>query len=86
MAASWYKIFNLAEFNASGLVSQTLLLNLPDRGQQTFEIFKGNEVNLVYADAFLPVDFLGMNPYVQGDYAVYRDDADDVWLGIQEDE
>ncbi len=85
MAASWYKIFNLPEFLATGILSRTLVLEIETLGPQTFEVFKGNYVSVLYADAFLPIDFLEQNPYAQGSYAIYKDDADDVWIGIEDD-
>lgn len=86
MSASWYKLFNLADFLAESLVSRTLVETLNDRGEQTFEIFRGNYVSVQYADAFLPINFLDRNPYVQGNYAVWRDGNDDIWFGFQEDD
>lgn len=86
MAARWYKLFNVAEFLTESLDSRTLVLDLPDRGEETFEIFRGNYVSVAYDDGFLPIEFLDRNPYVQGSYAVYRDEADDIWFGFGEDE
>lgn len=87
MAAQWYKLFNVAEFMAESIVQRTLVEILPDRGEETFHIFRGSYVSVAYADAFLPIGFLDRNPYVQGDYAVYKDPYDNIWFGFQvEDE
>lgn len=83
MAAEWYKLFNLADFLATGLVSRTLIFDLEGRGPTTFEVFRGNEVSVAYDDAFLPVSFLDQNPYAQPGYAVYLDSSDDVWFGFE---
>lgn len=83
MTYDWYKIFNLTEFLATGLVARSLVLELDGRGSTTFEIFRGNEVGVQFDDAFLPVSFLEQNPYVQGTYAVYLDATDNVWFGFE---
>ncbi len=86
MSAKWYNIFNLAEFLAEDLVSRTLIVELESIGSQTFEIFRGSQVSVAYGGAFLPVSFLGRNPYTytDGGYAIYKDEADDVWIGIED--
>lgn len=86
MSASWYNIFNVAEFIDEELVSRTLVLTLPDRGEKTFEIFRGNYVSVLFDGVLLPIEFLDQNPYVNGEYAIYKDEADEVWFGFQEDE
>jgi hypothetical protein len=83
----WYKIFNLPDFVATGLVQRSFVMNLEGRGIQTFVVSQGNEVSIYYDDAFLPVNFLGRNLFVQGLYAVYKDpDTNNVWFGFQNDE
>ncbi len=86
MAANWFNIFNKTEFLAESLVSRTLIVNLAGVGQATFEIFSGNYVSVLYDDVFLPVGFLDTNPYMRDGYAVYEDDAGDVWFGIEDEE
>lgn len=85
MSVNWYKLFNVTEFLAEGLVSRTLVLELEGIGTQTFEIFRGNYVSVLYADTFLPIELLDQNPYAREGYAVYKDTADDVWIGIEAD-
>lgn len=85
MSARWYKIFNDAEFIADSVPSRTLVLPLEDRGTETFEIFRGKYTSVNYDDVFLPVNFLEQNPYVSGDYAVYKDAEDYVWFGFAKD-
>jgi hypothetical protein len=82
----WYKIFNMTDFVATGLVQRSFVVNLEKRGVQTFVVSNGNTVSVYYADAFLPVAFLNRNPYVQGLYAVYKDPDNNVWFGFQKDE
>lgn len=86
MNFDWYKIFNLTEFEATGLVSRTVTVFMEGIGTQEILITKGNLVSMMYADTLLPVEFLDKNPYSRaGDdhtYAVFKDEAADVWLGI----
>lgn len=86
MAYDWYKLFNKSEFEAENIPARTLLVQLDDRGVETFEIFRGNYVAVMYGDAFLPINFLDQNPYAQNGYAVYRDPNDDVWFGFEVEE
>lgn len=80
----WYRLFNLPEFIATGLVSRTLTLFLEGGpGEKNILITKGNAVSITYEDTFLPVEFAGQNPFITAPYAVYKDGNDDVWLGIE---
>ncbi len=85
MRFDWYKLFNLTEWIAGGLVAQSLTVNLEGKGRTTFEITQGNTtaVRLEAAGIFLPVAFLDNNPYTQDGYAVYLDAANDVWFGYE---
>lgn len=83
MIFNWYKIFNLTEFEALGLVSRTYKLTLNGIGEKEILVTKGNSVNVLYGDAFMPVNFYDYNPFIRGGYAVYKDaETDDVYLGI----
>lgn len=86
MIFNWFKVFNLTEFLATGLVSKTYLLILEGVGQKDVLVTYGNEISIVYEDVLLPVQFQGDNPFTRigdnGTYAVYKDAAEDVWLGI----
>ncbi len=82
----WYNIFSYTDFVDSGLVAQTLLLELEDLGRKSFYITKGNTVAVSYDDAFLPVNLLEQNPYAQNGYAVYLDADDEVWFGFEVDQ
>ena len=83
MIYDWYKLFSLTEFVASGLVARTMLVLLEDRGRTEFQIYQGNETSVAYDDVFLPANFLGMNPYVRGSYAIYLDPDNYVWFGFE---
>lgn len=79
----WYKIFNKAEFVATGFASKKFTYNLTDRGQVEFTAFQGNEVSVLYDGVFLPVKFLDWNPFKRDGYAVYEDANGDVWWGFE---
>ncbi len=87
MIYSWYKIFNLTEFEALGLVSKNYTLDFEDLGQKEILVTKGNLVSILYADVFLPIGLSDENPVERDDHAVYLDDTtQDVYLGIAVDE
>ncbi len=83
MTFDWYKIFNLTEFEALDLVSKAYILNLEGLGEQTVMVFKGNEVSIQYDDVTLPIQLHDENPFVFDGYAVYIDENDDVFLGVE---
>lgn len=82
MEKFWYKIFNLTEFEALGLVSKSYLLDLEALGQKEILATKGNLVSIVYEGIFLPINLEGNNPYSIDDHSVYLDANNDIWLGV----
>lgn len=83
MIYDWYKLFNLDEFNATGLTSQTKTVILEGRGQKEVSIFKGIGVSIMYDDVFLTMDLNDKNPFTFENKAVYVDGNNDIWLGIE---
>lgn len=87
MTFDWYNVFSIPEFQAEGLVSKNLLYNLQDIGEEEMIVVSGNLLSLIFRDVILPVQFFDKNPTVRegedGTYAVYVDENDDVWLGIE---
>ncbi len=79
----WYKIFNLTDFEALGLVSRTYEFFLENVGQKTVLVTKGNLVSMTYGGVMLPVQFDDKNPFEFEHRAVYIDDSNDVYLGIE---
>lgn len=79
----WFKIFNLTEFLNTGLVSRTLSAYLSGYGQKEVTITKGELTSIVYQDVLLPLGLNGKNPFVQNTFAVYKDENEDVYLGIE---
>jgi hypothetical protein len=77
----WYQIFSLTEFEATGLVSREYQVNLQGIGLRSILVTKGNAVSIVYEDVLLSLNLGGNNPYEFGDYAIYLDSANLVWLG-----
>jgi hypothetical protein len=82
----WYKIFDLAEFIATGLVSRKITAFFEAIGQKDILVTVGNEVGILYEGTFLVLNFNGQNPYTREGLAVYVDDDDMVWLGIEVEE
>jgi hypothetical protein len=82
---TWYKIFSLAEFLATDLMLKTYTVELEDRGEQKFHVYRGNMISVRYDDAFMPLELDGRNPYeaIEGGYAVAVDINDDVWFGFE---
>jgi len=83
MIYKWYKIFNLTEFEALGLVSKEYILNLSGIGQKSIMVYKGNETSIQYMGVTLPIQLNDKNPFEFDGHAVFLDtDTDDVYLGI----
>jgi hypothetical protein len=80
---NWFKIFNITEFAATGLVSRSLTINLTGIGQKEFLITKGNLYGLTVDGVFLAVDMNENNPNELDGFAVYKDANQDVWWGIE---
>lgn len=81
MEFKWYKIFNLTEWLATQLVSRTVTVFLEGIGEKEILIGQGNETSLTFDDVFLVLNFNSENPWQVGDWAIYQDEASDVWLG-----
>lgn len=83
MQYNWYNLFNLTDWLATGLVSRTLSVNLDKDGAKEILITQGNETALTFDDVFLILQFNGSNPYARDGRAVYLDENQDVWIGIE---
>jgi hypothetical protein len=83
MAWNWYELFSLPEFLATGLVSRTLTFTLTGIGETEILITRGNKVGIVFQDTFLVIEEGGKNPFVRGTCAVFKDDSENIWLGVQ---
>jgi hypothetical protein len=82
MTFDWYQVFNLDEFEATGLVSRELTLILQGIGSKTFLITHGDLTSLTVDDTMLSIGLTDDNPFVFNSRAVYVDQNRDVWFGI----
>jgi len=83
MIYKWYKIFNLTEFEALGLVSKEYILNLSGIGQKSIMVYQGTQTSIQYMGVTLPIQLNDKNPFEFDGHAVYLDtNTDDVYLGI----
>jgi hypothetical protein len=82
MIYTWYYIFNLDEFNSTGLVSKNYTVVLDQIGQREILVTKGNLTGILYEEEFLPISLNDKNPFEFELKAVYVDDSNQVWLGL----
>ena len=83
MIFDWFEIFNTDDFDALGLVSKTYTLELEGLGEQDILITKGQGYGITYNDVFLSLQLNGDNPFIFEGFAIYRDENNDVFLGIE---
>lgn len=90
MIFDWYKIFNLNDFLALGLISKSYTIDLQDIGEEDFLVTKENFTSVTFRDVMLPIQFNDENPVVRegddGTYAVYIKPNNDVYVGIEVEE
>jgi hypothetical protein len=82
MQYNWFKIFNLTDFEALGLVSIEYILDLDGVGEKTILATKGNGVSITYEGIMLMLNLGEKNPFEFEDHAVYVDESNDVFLGL----
>ena len=83
MSFDWYKLTNLDDFEALGLVSQKLTLDLEGLGHKDILVTKANAVSILFDGIFLTIGFNEKNPFEFEGHAVYLDENRDIWLGIE---
>lgn len=81
---TWFYLFNAAEFEALGLISRTITVNLDGIGLKKVLITKGSKLGITYEGVFLAIGTADRNPFSIDGLAVYRDELDQVWLGFLE--
>lgn len=81
MIYNWFKIFNLAEFDAAGLVSRTYTLDFDGIGQKKILATKGNTTAITYEGVMLTVGAIDEIFEFDG-FASYQTANQDVYLGI----
>jgi hypothetical protein len=83
---SWYRLFNRTDFEATGLSSYALTVELVGIGLREIIITKGNYVSITYEGTMLSVGMNDKNPFRVGELAVFEDENDDVWLGVYDED
>lgn len=78
----WYRLFNRADFVATGLTSYEFQVDLVGIGLRSILVTKGNLVSILIEDVFLSIGLNDKNPFRYGERAVFLDENDDVWLGV----
>lgn len=82
---TWFKIFNLAEFQALDLTSKLYELELENIGPVEVLVTQGETIGMLYDDVFLSLDLNDVSPFAFEGYAIYNLDGD-IYLGIEVDE
>lgn len=83
MIYDWFKVANLTEFLALGLVSQEITLELEGLGLKDILVTQGNEIGILYDGVFLMLGFNEASPFEFDGHACYLDAAtQDIYLGI----
>lgn len=82
MIYDWFKLFNRTDFLATGLVSRTLTLTLEGIGNREVLITKGDFLGVTYEGVFLAIGITDDSPFEFDLMALYVDENEDVWLGL----
>ena len=82
MIISWFKIYNLDDFEESGLVSKNLELPLLGLGTKQIMLTKGNSVGVLVDGVFLLLNLNDKNPFYFDERLAYVDENQDIWLGV----
>lgn len=83
MIYDWYRVFNLAEFQALNLVSKTYTLNLEGIGLKDILVTQGNTTGITYEGTFLSIQLNEKNPFEFDGKACFIAENQDVYLGVQ---
>jgi hypothetical protein len=80
----WFKLFNLTDFLATGLVSRETLYRFEVYGDKTILVARGNTNTISFDDGevIIPIPTEIGQSNVRGIYAVYLDANNLVWLGF----
>ena len=83
MIYTWFKIFNITEFDALNLISKTYTFILDGVGQKDILVTKGVTYGMTYEGVFLSLNMIDRNPFEFEGYAIYVDADQNVYLGIE---
>lgn len=78
-----YKIINVDEFEATGLVSKTVEAVLSGIGLKEILVTKGNFVSILYEGVFLSLNANDKNFLEFDNHAIFIDANNDLYLGIK---
>ncbi len=83
MEFDWYKIINYTEFLALDLPSRSIEALIEGIGLKTILVTKGIGVSIIYEGIMLPVELNDHNPFIFEGHAVFKDENNDLYLGIE---
>lgn len=86
MQFTWFRLFNASEFADLDLVSKEYTVNLAGVGPKTFLVTNGDLLSILYDDVFLSLNMNDQNPFYFEGLAVFINEVDDVFIGIEIDE
>lgn len=79
----WYLIINGATFEALDIPSREVEVVLEAVGLKTIMVVKGVNTSIVYEGVLLTPGLTGEPLFAFDGYAAYRDENDDIYLGIE---
>lgn len=82
---NWYILFNKVDFTSKELVSFNGTVNIEGVGIKDFLITQGNMTSIVFDNVLLTIDLNQKNPFRIGNYAVWQDEDNNIWLGIYDE-
>lgn len=80
-AFDWFFLANQADFLATGLTSfegEVVMNGVIEKVLFT----RGDYTSIFFKDTFLSIGMNNRNPFRIGEYAVFLDASDDIWLGV----
>ncbi len=86
MIFTWYKVINKNDFDALDIPSKQIEVILENIGLSRVLVCKGIHTSILYDGVFLTIGLNDENPFVIDGHAVYLDENDDIFLGIEVDE
>lgn len=75
-------MFNHDEFLEQEVPSIEVTVALTGIGLRDVLVTRGDYTSIVYDDTMLTIGLNDKNPFRYGEYAVWKDDNEDVWLGV----
>lgn len=79
----WFRLFNATEFDDLDLVSKEYTVNLDGVGEKKFLVTRGDLISILYDDVLLSLNMNDQNPFYFEGLAVFVNEVDDVFIGIE---